>query len=301
MRRIWLLMLTLTAVCAFSGVAASTSMAGRCLRVEEPGTGNWSDSLCTKSLSGGQYIQATPITDLGQHQWCAEVEETGTGNYGDSQCTKKEPNGHFVKVYVQGPFWHVNGTQLKQGIRQVKLQLKGTSFLKTTASGEKLEIACKNAVSEGATIEGQGSFQGQDKGRLAFTQCKFVKPATCEIVEPITTNQTKSYLAFNPNSNQQKFVDVFEPQQGTTFVTLKFGKKLCLTLASAPVSGSAAAEIIPVEKEGQEGLMNFPEEPITSVLHEGEVKKVGLKVLEAATFSGAFGARLETNEPWGVF
>jgi len=298
------MMLALAAVCALSGAAASTAMAERCLRVEEAGTGNYNNPQCEKpTVEKGQFIQATPITQLPQHQWCAEVEEKGTGNYSDAQCTKGTKGGQFIKVWTQGPFWHVNGSQLKQGTRQIKLQAKGPTVLRGTALGGlvKVVIECKNSISEGASIEGRGSFQGQDKGRLIFTQCKFVEPAKCKIEEPIKTSQTKSYLAYNPNSKQQKFVDVFEPQQGTVFTVLKFLEK-CEGLLAAEVTGSVAAEIIPIENEVQEGLLNFPEPAITTIIHEQVPKEIGLSFAgEPATFKAVYGARLQTNEPWGVF
>jgi hypothetical protein len=209
-----------------------------------------------------------------------------------------------------GPYWHVAGTRLGQGVsKQVKLQAKGVTVLKGQVTGglTSVVIECSNSYSEGATIEGQGNFQGQDKGRVTFEQCTTAfKPAAvgCKVVEPIKTNQIKSYLAYNPNSKQQKFIDVFEPQQGTgtNFVVLHFEGGAICPLTEAPVTGAVAGELIPIEKEGQEGLLNFPETPITTIEHEQQKRTIGLKFdFEPAIFSGAFGARLATNEQWGVF
>ncbi len=215
----------------------------------------------------------------------------------------------------QGPFWHVNGAKLGQGtVKQVKFQAKyneAISLLRGTALGGAVtvEIKCHNSYGEGGTIEGQGAFQGQDKGVIVFEQCKtlFKAAEECTVVEPIRTNQLKSYLAYNgtkPENKQQKFVDVFEPsaaQANGVFVVLHFTGKGCL-VTEAPVVGSVAAEILPIEKESQELLFFFPAEPIGSVVHEQQEKKIALKFAEEpATFSGAYGARLATNEPWGVF
>jgi len=201
-----------------------------------------------------------------------------------------------------GPYWHVNGSKLGQGVaKQVKLQLKGTAVLKGEVSGAVVVIECKNSISEGATIEGQGNVQGQDKGRLTFTQCTVVKPTNCTVVEPITTVQTKSHLVYLPENKQQKFGELFEPQQGETFVTLKFAGKTCL-LPATNVKGTVAAEVLPIEAEGQEGLLNFPETQIEKVVLEQQTRKIGLFLGEKATvFSAAYGARLETGEKWGVF
>jgi hypothetical protein len=202
-----------------------------------------------------------------------------------------------------GPYWRVNGSRLGQGVsKQVKLQAKGVTVLKAEALGVTVEIVCHNSYSEGAAIEGQGNFQGQDKGRFIFEQCKTTGSAGCtQVEEPIKTTQIKSYLAYDPNNKQQKFIDVFEPKQGSQLVVLHFkGGIFCP--AEVAVEGSLAAEIIPVEKESQEGLLDFPPTPITKIEHEQQVRTIGLKFAgEPAVFSDVYGARLATNERWGVF
>jgi hypothetical protein len=202
-----------------------------------------------------------------------------------------------------GPFWRVNGSKLGQGaVKQIKLQSKISSVLVGKLAGiATIEIECKNSVSEGATIENNPNTQGQDKGRVSFTQCRVIQPAGCTVVEPITTNQLKSYLAINPNNKQQKFVDVFVPQQGTTFVNIRFSPA-CLGVNEAAVTGSVAAEIVPVEKEVQEAILDFPPSPITSVVYLQQEQKIGLTFAgEPAIFDTVYGARLQTNEPFGVF
>jgi hypothetical protein len=208
-----------------------------------------------------------------------------------------------------GPYWRVNGARLGQGVaKQIKFQLKGPIFLKAIPTTTEILIECKSGISEGATIEGQGNFQGQDKGRFTFRQCRVIKPLGCAgLVEPITTNQLKSYLAYNNTAGaQQKFVDVFEPQQGNVIVVFKQaagGKEECLVAPEATLSGSFAAEIVPTESENQENLLSLPETAITSVVHEQQTKTIRLTFVEGstATLKGAFGARLETGERWGVF
>jgi hypothetical protein len=206
-----------------------------------------------------------------------------------------------------GPYWHVNGSRLPQGKAvQVKTQAKLIPILVGHLGSDTIAIICHNSYSEGATIEGQGNFQGQDKGRFVFEQCKAEsKPINVcnKVEEPIQTTQTKSYLAYNPQAKgtQQKFVDVFEPQQGNTFVVIKILNELC-PVREAAVEGAVAAEIVPIEKESQEGLLNFPEEPIEEIEHEQQKRKIGLKFNnEVAIFNAIYGARLATNERWGVF
>jgi hypothetical protein len=206
-----------------------------------------------------------------------------------------------------GPYWHVGGSKLGQGVfQQVKLQSKGTTALHGSAAGGLVHvtIACNMSYSEGASIEGQGNRQGQDKGRVVYEQCTTTfKPAAagCTVVKPIKTNQVKSYLAYDPNNKQQKFIDVFEPQQGTVFVKLFFQGTNC-PITEAEVKGAAAAEVVPIEKESQEGQLNFPEPAITKIEAEQQVRTIGLEFAgEPATFVGAYGARLDNNHLWGVF
>ena len=201
-----------------------------------------------------------------------------------------------------GPYWRVNGSRLETGSKQIKLQLKGAAFLKSPSLG--VEIRCNGSISENSAIEGNGTKQGLDKGRVTYSSCTVLLPAKegCTVAEPITTNQLKSYLA--TASTQTKIVDVYEPTVGKVFVELKFSKACGETLSSAPVGvlGNIAAELIPAEKEGQEGLIAFPQTAITKVMHEGVENKLKLEVIGAvSTFSGAYGARLENKEAFGVF
>jgi hypothetical protein len=287
----------LAAMGAVSGTTASISMANVCVRVEEQNTGSWTNATCTEKKAGEPknwiLIQEETLY-LGSGQWCARVESGEPSLYKDPQCISKSENGGFIKVYER-PTWYVSGNQLKQGTRQIKLQVKGVAILKSVVAGKALKIECKNAVSEGSTIEGNGLGQGQGKGRITFTSCA---SETCPPHEPIITNQTKAHLGTSTGS-QSKYVELFEPTQGENFTEIKLGGACLVTVAA---KGTVAAEVIPGEAEGQEGLLNFPEPPIEKVNLEGQEKKVGLKLgAEPAKFSGTFGARLETKEVFGVF
>ncbi len=298
MKRITLTALTFAAVCAFSGVAASSSLAA-CYPAFPAATGNYSDSQCVNEVANGAYVKVLALkTRVAGNIWCAEVEPN-KGSYTNSQCTAVG-TGNFRLVIVPGPHWRVNGTQLKQGLKQIKLQSKGSLVLKSPTLAE---VECKNSISEGATIEGNGNNQGQGKGRVSYSSCKVLKPEKpeCTVAEPIVTNQLKSYLAYA--NTQTKIVNVFEPTEGTLFVELKFSVG-CGAALEGPrgVNGKIAAEVIPSETEGQEGLIAFPSEAINVVEHEGEEVKLSLKAIGVVSkFSGAYGARLATVEPFGVF
>jgi len=219
---------------------------------------------------------------------------------------------------AEGPFWHVGGEKLKQGSKGIKLQSKGELILKGELSSKptniKVVITCLNSTSNG-TIDGQGpTKQGQDKGTVTYTQCSVVTEPEfkgCTVVEPITTNQLKSHLAEAVVQQKMQIVDLFEPspnpqleQKGETpsFVTIHL-TKCGLAEGLWPVKGSVVAQLAPQEEEGQEGSLYFPKEPILKINHEGQQEvKVGLTFNGLpATFTGFYGARLQSGEKWGVF
>ncbi len=201
-----------------------------------------------------------------------------------------------------GPYWRVAGARLEKGAKQIKLQLKDKAVLVAETNPEPLRIECSKSISEGATIEGNGTSQGQDKGRISFTSCT-TSLKECGVVEPIATKPTKSYLA--TATTQTKIVDVFEPTEGDKYVeiTLK-GKCASLPIGTPePVTGAVVAELIPAGKESPEGQMVFPEKPIMEVKHEGTT--VNIERLKFATIpsglSAGYGVRLATGERYGVF
>ncbi len=297
MKRIGVIALALAAACAISGAAASTSLASFCVRASEPNTGNWTNATCTEKTAEQQknWIKIQSFSrELSAGIWCAEVTEANTGNWTNSLCTTAGA-GNFIKAYER-PDWYVNGSQLKQGSRQIKLQLKGTAVFKTELTGfGPITIECNGIASEGATIDGYGNNQGQSKGRMTVTSCK---SAVCPTAEPIVTKQLKAHLV-TFNGQQTKYAELFEPTEGEVFATLKFGGA-CLLAVN--VTGDIAAEIVPKEKEVQELALIFPEIPISRVIHEGQEVKQGLFLgPKEAKFGGYFGARLATNEKFGVF
>ncbi len=199
---------------------------------------------------------------------------------------------------ASGLGWKVNGSPLTgTTTKQIKLQLKGTAVLKSPLAG--VEIECKDSGSEGATIEANG----QDKGRVTYSQCTVRTPVGCIVAEPIVTNPLKSYLA--QAATQTGIVDVYEPTEGRVFVELKFSGSSCPTAFTQKpigISGSIAGEVIPAGKEGQEGLVSFPTTAISIAKHNGEEKKLKLEILgDTSTFSGGYGARLQENVPFGAF
>jgi hypothetical protein len=297
MKRIGLLMLALAAACAISGAAASTSLASFCVRASEPNKGNWTNATCTEKTAGQQtnWVKIQSFSnEISPGIWCAEVAEANTGNWTNSQCTTAG-TGNFIKAYER-PDWYLNGSQLKQGSRQIKLQLKGTAVLKSELAGlGPVTVECNGGLSEGATIDGYGNNQGQGKGRITFTSCT---STVCPVAEPIVTKQTKAHLV-TFKGQQTKYAELFEPTEGEVFTTLKFAGVCSLAVN---VTGKVAAEIVPKEKEQQEGALIFPETAISSVVHEGQEVTPGLFLgLKEAKFSSYFGARLETNERFGVF
>ncbi len=312
MKRIVLTVLALAVTSALVGIMAGSASANVfCLRSHE---GNYKKRTSDDPLTGlceeltargtGKYItvKIPPLLRIiaGTNEACAEVNEPGQGTWNVNNCIGTKVAGNFVRV-LRVPFWQAGGKLLTEGTRQIKLQNKAPFVLKTPNLG--IDITCNTSISEGATIEGSGEeSQGQDKGRTTYSSCK-TKVSACNVAEPITTNPLKSYLAFA--NTQSKIVDVYEPtevpKEGTaTFVTLKLSGTGCGLLAgSHPVTGSAVAEVIPANAEGQEGLVVFPQTPIKEVEHEGKIVTTELKTSSfESSFSGAYGARL-ANFPEG--
>jgi hypothetical protein len=203
----------------------------------------------------------------------------------------------------RGPYWYVGGSRLTSGTKQLNLQVKGAALFKSKVVGVAATIECTKASSEGATLEGNGFAQGQDKGRLTFSTCH-VSTAGCVVAEPMTTVNTKSHLVTFAGS-QSKYADLFEPQQGEVLVTVNLvnGKETkCAVVGEFPIKGTVAAEVVPKESESQEGLLNFPETPIEKVFLENKEKLVKLALGgEPAKFTGGFAAKLATGERFGVF
>jgi hypothetical protein len=303
MKRIGLMVLALAALGALSGITATASMATTCVLVDEPNTGNWTNPTCTEKVAGvgRNWIRIQNYTNpygifLGQ--WCAETEELNTGDYIEPTCTTKGANAKYIRIY-EHPDWFVHGMQLKQGSKNIKLQLKGKAKLAVPKA--ELVIECKSSASESSAIEGSGMGQGRDKGKVTYKEC-VTNIKECKVAEPITTNQIKSYLG-TIAGHQTKIVDVLEPENGNKFVELKLSSSCGVLAGTQPVEGSVAAELIPAGEEGKEGLDNYPEAAITTVDHEGVETAVGLKIGAtnlASTFSGAYGAELESGEPFGV-
>jgi hypothetical protein len=305
MKRLALLVAALAALCAASGVTASVSMAELCVRTDEQNKGSWTNPTCTEKVKGQEAnwikIQQYVQPKAQQGQWCAEVEKGEPGIYKDEFCKNTEgTEKKYIGVYER-PDWFVNGTQLKQGTKQIKLQLKGHAIL-SVATNPVLEIKCGGSISEGSTIEGNGVHQGQGKGRLNFSSCT-TSIVGCETTLPtLTTNQVKAYLA--TAKTQTKMVEVFQPTEGEKFIEFKLKGKCGVipTEVFNPAKGSVAAEIIPARVEQKELLLNFPSTAITEVDHEGETVRPGLTFAgTASVFSGAYGLMLASGEPFGAF
>jgi hypothetical protein len=308
MKRISLVVLTLIAASVVSGATASTSQANRCARVAVQGTGNWGDAKCKVPAGVKNWIRIKrEVTNLGGGIWCAETQEANTGNFTDSACTTSG-TGNFIKVNQQnGPIWQVNGTKLNQGSKGISLQNKGSLVLKGELSGLKVTITCETSTGLG-TIDGQGTTrQGQGKGTVSYEKCKAVlNEGTCEVVEPIKTNQLKSHLVLATAQEETQIAEVFEPsssQQVEKPVFVKITLKGCGVLNGPhEVTGSVVAVLQPQEEETQEGGLSFPTTAITSAIHEGQSVTTGLKFgPNAATFSGYYSAKLQNGEPFGAF
>jgi hypothetical protein len=195
-----------------------------------------------------------------------------------------------------GPYWHVGGTRFEKGATGIKLQSKGKVVLAIPSADFSFE--CNRSILEKSTINGNGKNQGQDKGQLTFSSCTTTLSG-CAVAEPITTKQTKSYLA--NAATQTKIVDVFVPEAGEEFVELKFGSGCGVLAGGQRIKGSMVAEVIPAGLEGKEDILHFPSAAIPTVKHEGVTVETELKIGGLVfTFGAAYGARLESGANYGV-
>lgn len=216
-----------------------------------------------------------------------------------------------------GPFWHVGGSKLVQGSKNIKLQNKGPLTLSSevVAKPENISftITCNNSTSDG-TIDGQGETkQGQGKGTVTYTSCKVEDKAllACKVAEPIKTGQLKVHLAHGIVQNKRQIVELFEPSPSqqteekvfTTVILASTSGSSCTAIAgSYKIHGSVVGQLAPQEQEAQEGLLSFPEPAITQVEHEGQTVEVGLFAgTVPAKFVGVYSARLQPLEAFGVF
>lgn len=315
MKRIGLLAAALLAMCAFSGVAASSSMAA-CQQVFEPGTGTFKDPACSEPLAGGEWIWINRhVTYLGNNVWCAETTKPGEGNYTDGTCQKKVANSNFALVIQPTyPGWKIQGKRLgPQEKRQMKISA-GTTSLSGKIVGENSKISCQKAVVENAYIEGSGTGAGQDGSTgITFSGCTNVGPINCTVNEPIKTTQLKSHLV-TYGEGQGKVGDLFEPSQGTEYVAISFHGEKCpkgiVEPATFPVKGSVAAELKPkTQKQEQEpleavvGEIFFPEQSISKVKLEGQAVEPKLTIggpTNPATFTGKFESQLVSQSGVGI-
>jgi hypothetical protein len=213
------------------------------------------------------------------------------------------------------PSWKVNGQKLGA---QVKKQIKLTaaeSKLKGEVAGFPTTIACTSVVVENGYIEGSktGAGQGGATG-MVFKNCTVTEITNCKVEEPIVTHQIKEHLV-TYGEGQGKIGAIFEPSQGTEFVSLKFlskseTEKCALNGQVFPVKGSVAGETIALGQEQKQeplesviGSLVLPSARIKKVKLEGQEKTVELNIGSnpAATFATKFGAQLVLAEPFGVF
>ncbi len=312
MKRIGLLVAALLAMCAFSGVAASSSMAA-CQQVFEPGTGTFLNSTCTEKGAGEWIWVKQHVTYLGNNLWCAETTNAGEGNRTDGTCQKKVAGSNFALVIQPTyPGWKIQGKRLgPQEKRQIKIT-STNSELKGKAAGAISDITCASAVVENAYIEGSGTSAGQGgSSSITFSKCTTIEPKKCIVNEPIKTTQLKSHLGIY-GEGQGKVGELFEPEQGAEaeYVSISFKGEGCVLKPEQkfPVKGSVVAE---TKARGQEqnqepleaviGELSFPTQPISKINVEGQTREVKLQLGgEKAGFTGKFEAQLVSQSGVGI-
>lgn len=212
---------------------------------------------------------------------------------------------------AEGPYWSVGGTKLAQGASKgITLQSKGALTLKSTVGGNPTTITCLKSEGKG-TIDSQGAtLQGQGKGIVKYEECKtLIKVAgeeqSCTKPTTLTTNQLKTHLAKATVQGVTQGVEILEPSPGQTTEFISFVTGGCtsevLNGLAIKVKGCVVGQIVPQSEEVQEGLLAFPEPAITSIVHEGQkvICQLNLGAAEA-TFGGAYSAKLQSGEKFGI-
>jgi hypothetical protein len=213
-------------------------------------------------------------------------------------------SGIMTSAASASPSWKVNGTKLGAQVKKPVKIIAGVTELKGKVVLEASTIICGKAVVENAYIEGNGAGAGQSGTTgITFSKCENKGPTNCVINEPITTKQLKSHLV-TYGEGQEKIGEIFEPSQGTEFVSISFknGEKTCSTPGPFPVKGKVASEIKPEGKEVKIGELAFPSPFIKTVKLEGQTVEPKLSIGEnpSATFSGKFEAELVSEEVFGA-
>jgi hypothetical protein len=200
--------------------------------------------------------------------------------------------------------WRVNGAQLGEGVEKTTEAVASSAqVLKGKVSGTETELTTKTIKLEKSDIKGH--IPGTGHVIIVYEKVEVVKPKNCTvnkgtvktellIVEPV-------YLF--TGSTFDGLDDLFLPETGTTFVTLKFeGEKCSLNKVEASVKGEVAAFAPNASEELEEHTLESKGTP-TEVYKAGATTPKEPKLElggEAATYKGTAKVKLATKEKYSI-
>jgi hypothetical protein len=209
---------------------------------------------------------------------------------------------------ANGPAWKVNGSRLGAQVKQKTKIIAGETTLKAKVIGTPTSIKCETSVVANSFIEGNGQGAGLNGASgITYETCKVTEPLKCLVAQPIKTVPVKSQLVLF-GGGQGKIGDLFEPTQGTTFVTIVLeneGTKACIVAGSFPVKGTVVAEVKPENSEVLTGELAFPSVAISQIKKEGgaatQISPLEIGTGNPATFIGKYEVGLESGMKFGAF
>jgi hypothetical protein len=167
----------------------------------------------------------------------------------------------------------LTGTSGKLEADQGALALASNLGNFTLKAGSLITIECATLHSPTTLV---GGVPGRDHAQIHFSECTVSGHPKCDANspdEPIGSGKintaAKTELVLSEKKLGSKLLDLFEPESGTTFVTLEVtalesGACPTFTAGETKITGSVAAEVEPENTDSKEGMLKFPASPIAT-------------------------------------
>jgi len=151
----------------------------------------------------------------------------------------------FSATAAHAQEWAIEGEELSTLGGSAGITSEDTENFKLAGEvlNQKITIECTTQTATGEILEG-----GLDKATVQFTGCKVLNLGACVVKEPIVTNAKTRLIKIGST-----FYDVFEPESGSTFVTITIEK--CALAGSYEVKGATCGE-------GEEEGVELVEQPL---------------------------------------
>lgn len=204
---------------------------------------------------------------------------------------------------VAGKALEAGQTKELLGSADSNFVLKGSAFgVKSVTTCTKLKL---NAAEKPVVVGGMPGTG--EKALVEFSECTATLGGSACKAVTISNIATRAeqVMVLKPEANKGKLATLFRPASGEVFTTLVLKECGLFGTQEAEVKGSTAMYDEPVLVEQLTGLPLFKEgtEEIREVeKFSGAKELIGLKFGgEPATLTGTAGARLVSDQNWGVF